>query len=204
MLIRIYERLLKEYGQPDWWPVKHGLQPEEWEIMVGAVLTQNTNWSNVEKALEKLSGAGVKDRKSLIDLPEEELAELIRPSGYFRQKAKKLRFLAGFEGEFNRENLLSIWGIGKETADSILLYARDKAYFVVDAYTMRIFSRLNLIPEDLDYDEVRAFFETRLPRDPRLYKDYHALIVTMAKEHCTKSRPACPDCPMGRFCKHGR
>ena len=203
MITRIYDRLLDSFGPQGWWPVKHGIGSPEWEIMVGAVLTQNTNWRNVENALENLSKAGVIGRKSLLKLSEEELAGLIRPSGYYNQKAKKLRILAGFQKELSRKNLLSLWGIGKETADSILLYSRDKAYFVVDAYTKRIFSRMGLINQDAGYEEIRHFFESRLPRDPRLYREFHALIVRMAKEHC-KPKPACQGCPMEKFCEHSK
>ncbi len=201
MILRIYERLLDAFGPQGWWPVRHGLEPPEWEIMAGAVLTQNTAWSNVEKALDNLAGAGIRDRESLLKLGETRLAELIRPSGYYKQKARKLRILAAFSGEPSREDLLSLWGIGHETADSILLYARGKAYFVVDAYTMRIFSRLGIIEPGQNYEEVRRFFESRLPRDPRIYKEYHALIVEMAKRHC-RPKPSCQECPMERFCGH--
>lgn len=203
MINRMYERLLDFFGTQEWWPVRNGFSPPEWEIMVGAVLTQNTNWGNVEKALGNLAKAGIIDRKSLLELGERELEELIRPSGYYKQKAMKLRILAGFDGEMSRENLLSLWGIGKETADSILLYAGNKAYFVVDAYTKRIFSRLGLVEPGSGYEEVRRFFEGRLPRDPRLYKEFHALIVRMAKEHC-RVKPLCTGCPMKRFCRYGK
>jgi endonuclease-3 related protein len=201
MLLRIYEKLLDSLGPQEWWPVKHGLNPPEWEIMVGAVLTQNTSWKNVEKAIGNLARAGITDKESLLGLPEDELAELIKPSGYYRQKARKLRIIAGFEGEYSRENLLSLWGVGKETADSILLYARNKAYFVVDGYTKRVFSRIGLIDEKSGYEQVRCFFEERLPRNPRIYKEFHALIVTMAKDHC-RPKPLCKGCPMERFCDY--
>ena len=202
MISRLFQRLLDHYGPQDWWPVNHSFNPPEWEIMVGAILTQNTNWGNVEKALSNLSKAGINDRESLLGLPEKELAELVRPSGYFRQKAKKLRILAGFKDEFSRENLLSLWGIGPETADSILLYSQGKAYFVVDAYTKRIFSRLGLVSKEAGYEEVRKFFEDRLPRNPHIYQEFHALIVRMAKENCN-TKPSCPGCPMEQFCEHG-
>ncbi len=199
MLLRIYKRLLKALGPQGWWPVSHGLEPPEWEIMVGAVLTQNTAWANVERALENLTGTGVRNRESLLRLSESELAELIKPSGYYNQKAKKLRVLAGFAGPHTRESLLSLWGIGPETADSILLYAHSKAYFVVDAYTRRIFTRLGLISPSWGYEDVREFFESRLPRDPEIYKEFHALIVAMAKRFC-RPEPSCKGCPMDGFC----
>lgn len=201
MLLRIYERLLKTLGPQGWWPVGHGLEPPEWEVMVGAILTQNTAWANVEKALENLAGAGVKDRESLLRLSEKELAGLIKPSGYYNHKARKLRVLAGFEGPHTREKLLSLWGIGPETVDSILLYAHGRPHFVVDAYTRRIFSRLGLIGPAWGYEDVREFFENRLPRDPKIYKEYHALIVEMAKRFC-RPRPECRECPMEGFCRY--
>lgn len=201
MLLRIYERLLKTMGPQGWWPVGHGLEPPEWEIMVGAVLTQNTAWTNVEKALENLAGAGVRDRESLLKLSENELAGLIKPSGYYNQKARKLKTLAAFEGPYTRESLLSLWGIGPETADSILLYAHGKTCFVVDAYTRRIFTRLGIISPAWGYEEIREFFESRLPRDPEVYKEYHALIVKMAKRFC-RPKPTCKDCPMEGFCTY--
>ncbi len=199
MLLRMYERLLDSFGPQNWWPVSHGLEPPEWEIMAGAVLTQNTSWSNVEKSLRNLSGAGIRNRRLLLSLDDGKLQELIRPSGYYRQKSRKLRILAGFEGELSRDNLLSLWGIGPETADSILLYARGKAYFVVDAYTRRIFSRLGLVSRDAGYDDIRHYFESRLPRDPAIYGEFHALIVRLAKDFC-KTKPSCSGCPMERFC----
>ena len=201
MLLRIYERLLESLGPQGWWPVSHGLEPPGWEIMAGAVLTQNTAWINVEKALENLARAGVRDRESLLKLGERELAVLIKPSGYYNQKARKLKTLAGFEGPHTREGLLSLWGIGPETADSILLYAHGKACFVVDAYTRRIFTRLGIISPAWGYEDIRKFFESRLPRDPEVYKEYHALIVGMAKRFC-RPKPACKGCPMEGFCTH--
>ena len=203
MILRIYERLLESFGPQGWWPVRHGLMPPGWEIMAGAVLTQNAAWTNVEKALGNLAGAGVKDRKSLLRLPEPRLAELIRPSGYYNQKARKLRTLAAFRGRPDRQALLGLWGIGPETADSILLYAHNKPYFVIDAYTRRVFTRLGLIDPSWGYEQVREFFEDRLPRDPAIYREYHALIVELAKRHC-RPRPACGGCPMDRFCGYKR
>jgi endonuclease-3 related protein len=201
MLMRIYSRLLDSFGSQGWWPVGHGLEPPEWEIMAGAVLTQNTAWTNVERALENLAGAGLRDRESLLRIPEGKLAGLIKPSGYFNQKARKLRILAGFGGPYTREGLLSLWGIGPETADSILLYAQGEPFFVVDAYTRRVFTRLGLISPSWGYEEVREFFESRLPRDPEVYREYHALIVRMAKRFC-RTKPACRDCPMEGFCDY--
>jgi endonuclease-3 related protein len=201
MLMRIYERLLDALGAQGWWPVGRGLEPPEWEVMAGAVLTQNTTWSNVERALENLAVAGIRDRESLLEIPEKELAELIKPSGYYNQKARKLRILAGYRGEPDRVSLLNLWGIGPETADSILLYGYGRPNFVVDAYTRRVFSRLGLIDPGWGYERTREFFEGRLPRDPAVYREYHALIVRLAKTHC-KPRPSCGGCPMKSFCNH--
>ena len=185
--------LMKRFGQRNWWPVRHGFSPAEWEIEVGAVLTQNTSWGNVEKALCNLAGAGITSRDDVMRIPEGRLKELIRASGYYNQKARKLRLLAGFNGEFTREGLLGIWGIGKETADSILLYAYRKPVFVIDAYTRRIFSRMGTIEEGWDYDRIRELFEGSVPRDPGTYGNYHALIVEHAKETCRK-RALCEGC----------
>ena len=194
----LYERLLERYGDLDWWPAE-----SPFEIIVGAVLTQRTSWTNVERALDNLARAGVRDRESLLRLPEGELAGLIKPSGYFNQKARKLRILAGFRGKQDRESLLKLWGIGPETADSILLYALGKACFVVDAYTRRIFSRLGLIGPGWGYERVRGYFESRLPRDPGIYREFHALIVELAKRHC-RPEPSCQGCPMKGFCGYGK
>lgn len=191
----IYRALHEHFGPQDWWPMQGGFHPREWEVEAGAVLTQNTSWNNVEIALANLKKAGVVSREHVSKMPEKELAGLIRPSGYYNQKARKLRLLAGFSGEMTRENLLSIWGIGKETADSILLYAYGKPCFVVDTYTRRIFSRLGLIGEDWDYERIREFFEENLPSEAGLYKEYHALIVELGKNFCRK-KPLCNRCPL--------
>jgi endonuclease-3 related protein len=199
MLAEIYSCLMRTYGPQGWWPARGDFSPPEWEVELGSLLTQNTAWRNVEKALGNLLAAGVTTRQKLLSLPEERLASLIRPSGYYRQKARKLRELASLEAEPTRENLLSVWGIGKETADSILLYAYGKPFFVVDAYTRRIFSRLGLIKGSQEYDEIRSFFEKNLPRDVPLYKEFHALIVRLGKEHC-RARPVCRGCPLEDTC----
>lgn len=203
MLLEIYEMLLKRFGPQNWWPMQNGFSPPEWEVCVGAVLTQNTNWGNVEKALVNLKNESVLNKEDIKRIRTEKLAELIRPAGYYNQKARKLKALAGFRGEATRENLLGVWGIGRETADSILLYAYGKPYFVVDAYTKRIFSRLGLVREDSDYDTVREFFESMLPRDAELYKEYHALIVKLGKDFCRK-KPSCSGCPLGVMCREGK
>lgn len=199
-LLKIYQVLLKYFGPQDWWPMQRGFHSREWEVEVGAVLTQNTSWKNVEIALRNLKEAGIVSRESVRKIPEKRLANLIRPSGYYNQKAKKLRKLAEFSGDVTRENLLDIWGIGRETADSILLYAYGKPYFVVDAYTKRIFSRLGLIRSEWNYEKIREHFEKNLPRETRLYKEYHALIVELGKNLC-KNKPLCGECPLSQLCK---
>jgi len=201
----IYDRLFERFGPQHWWP---GETP--FEIIVGAILTQNTNWTNVEKAIGNLKKAGVLTPDKLHALDVGALAELIRPAGYFNIKAGRLkhfldRLFERFEGQLDRlgalpadrlrEELLSIKGIGPETADSIALYAFDKPVFVVDAYTGRILGRHGLLEPQAGYEEVRMLFESTLPRDVRLYNEYHALLVRLGKEHC-KPKPQCAGCPL--------
>ena len=203
----IYGRLLAAYGPQGWWP---GDTP--FEVAVGAILAQATNWRNAARAIANLKDAGLLSPEALGRLREEEIASLIRPAGFFNQKAKRLRaFLdlirkhGGLEGLFRlprerlRAELLSVPGIGPETADSIVLYAAEKPSFVIDAYTRRILSRLGLISGDEDYEELRRLFEDNLPRDLGLYKEYHALLVRHAKEHC-RARPRCNGCPLADLC----
>ncbi|MBW6521615.1 MAG: endonuclease III domain-containing protein [Desulfoarculaceae bacterium] len=179
--------------------------------MVGAVLTQNTNWENVRKAILNLKEAGALSFPALCTLPVDELAQLIKPSGYFNIKAKRLKNLLQMISErYNgklellldevlprgREALLSVNGIGPETADSILLYAASQPVFVVDTYTHRIFSRHHLTAEENDYHSLQEEFHNRLPLEPALYKEYHALIVTLGKNYCRKNNPRCDQCPL--------
>jgi len=202
----IYRALYRAYGPQHWWP---GDTP--FEVMVGAVLTQNTAWANVEKAMTNLKQERLLTPSRMFNADPEKLASLIRPSGYFNIKVKRLRHLLSFihscySGSLNkmfsadpdllRRQLLEVNGIGPETADSILLYAGEKAFFVVDAYTRRIFSRLGLIASNADYPAVQDFFMDNLPRDARYYNEYHALIVRVGKEHCKKTRPLCIGCPL--------
>jgi endonuclease-3 related protein len=201
-LLNIYQKLLKHFGSQDWWPMQRGFEPPEWEVCIGAVLTQNTNWGNVELALSNLKKAGLLSRKDIRKVPNKRLASLIRPAGYYNQKAKKLKILAGFLGKpakVTRENLLGLWGLGPETVDSILLYAYGNPCFVVDAYTRRVFSRMGLDDKET-YEEWRNFFESQLPKDVSLYKEFHALIVELAKRHC-KAKPLCENCPLTKECK---
>ncbi|MEJ2031914.1 MAG: endonuclease III domain-containing protein [Deltaproteobacteria bacterium] len=208
-LLALYEALLAHFGPQHWWP---GDSP--FEVMVGAVLTQNTNWQNVDSALVNLKEEGLLSLAALEALPLEALAEKIRPSGYYRLKAGRLKNLLAFiraeyEGDLDlffsdrlpevREKLLAVKGIGPETADSILLYAAEKPVFVVDAYTHRILSRHGLIFEDAGYHEIQELFTTRLPEDVSLYNEYHALLVRLGKELCKKGKPLCERCPLAGF-----
>lgn len=205
----VYTLLYEHFGPQGWWPGETSI-----EIVVGAVLTQNTNWTNVTKAITNLSAAGLLSFTDLLDLSHEELANHIRPSGYFNIKAKRLKNLLQmiqdrYEGDLNRllsdetgrarENLLSVQGIGPETADSILLYAGEHPVFVVDAYTHRIFSRHGLIAEESDYHSIQEEFEHRLPQDISLYNEYHALLVMLGKHFCKKTTPLCGQCPLKGF-----
>jgi endonuclease-3 related protein len=181
--------------------------------MVGAILTQNTNWKNVEKAIENLRREGFLDPVRLRRLPRERLSELIRPAGYYNVKAERLSnllevFVDGFGGSLERffdgsvsalrERLLAVKGVGRETADSIILYAAGKPTFVVDAYTYRVVTRHNLIFETADYDELKSLFEDNLPLDAALFNEYHALIVCVGKNFCKKTA-LCAGCPLERF-----
>ncbi len=204
-LTNIYELLLERFGPQHWWP---GDTP--FEIAVGAILTQNTNWTNVEKAIANLSEADCLIPQRIHELAHEELAALIRPAGYFNVKAKRLRnfvdwLVDQYAGDLEnlrnvathrlREELLAVNGIGRETADSILLYALDKEIFVVDAYTARVAIRHGLIDADADYEQLQCLFESNLPPDLQTYNEYHALLVRVGKEFC-KPRPKCEKCPL--------
>lgn len=202
----VYRALFKTYGPQHWWP---GDTP--FEVMIGAVLTQNTAWGNVEKAIANLKRRGLVTPARLYGVPPARLAFLIRPSGYFNIKAKRLKALLSFimndyhgslkkifaeEPAELRKKLLAVNGIGPETADSILLYAAEMPFFVVDAYTKRIFGRHGLISDDAGYHEVQGLFMGALPADLTLYNEYHALIVRLGKERCRKARPRCAGCPL--------
>ena len=205
----MYNLLLERFGHQKWWPGDTPL-----EICVGAILTQNTNWGNVEKAIVNIKSARAMSVKKLVELSHERLAELIRPAGYFNIKSKRLKnfidfvkknyrgsltkFLHQPSMEKLRDELLSVNGIGPETADSIILYAADRPTFVVDAYTRRILTRHKLIDETAAYDDMKKLFEKNLPRDAGLFNDFHAQIVAVGKNHC-KTRPTCDDCPLREF-----
>jgi len=202
----IYQRLFRYYGPQHWWP---GETP--FEILVGAVLTQNTSWRNVVKAIDNLKERQLLVFQGLHGATVEEIAGCIRPSGYYNVKAARLRNLLlmishQYGGELEalladetsraRANLLSVKGIGPETADAILLYCGNHPLFVVDAYTHRVFSRHGLVPEECEYDELQALFMDSLPPDPQLYNEYHALIVRVGKDYCKKGNPQCERCPL--------
>ncbi len=219
---RIYDALLRAYGPRGWWPTTlpgedgptyHGRRIDDrqrFEVIVGAILTQNTSWRNAERAVRSLLRAGSLDPGDLRRMPLRRLARLVRSSGYYNQKAERLRLVASFFaenlGRFRkrsgaavtarlREELLSLKGVGPETADSILLYAFQKPVFVIDAYTRRILHRLRLCSEKASYEELQSLFHRSLPPDPRLFNEYHALLVEHAKRHCAKS-PLCSACPL--------
>src|ERR1700680_2798329 len=205
-LLRYYEAMSGALGPMHWWPAQ-----TPFEVIVGAILTQSTAWGNVERAIANLRSAGVLTASAMLRVRTPRLAALVRPSGYFRQKAKKLkafvRFLqTGYGGSLKRmfltptlelrEKLLSVHGIGPETADSILLYAGNHPVFVVDAYTHRIFGRHGITDGKANYETVRAFIETSIPRQPELFNEFHALIVNTGKKWCRKSAPRCEECPL--------
>ncbi len=208
----IYHRLFRTYGPQHWWPAE-----EPFEVMVGAILTQSAAWVNVEKAIANLKAAGALSPQALRRLSLSEVAALIRPSGYYNVKARKLKSLAHWLGEsyqdsldklFNnstgqlRQQLLSVYGIGEETADSIILYAANQPVFVIDAYTRRIISRIGLSPGGQSYADYQALFMENLPLDVGLFNEYHALLVCLGKRDCRK-RPLCPQCCLRGICRFG-
>ncbi len=195
-----------------WWPARSAF-----ELMVGAVLTQNTAWVNVEKSIVRLREADCLDAKAILALSPEQLAELIRSSGYYNVKQKRLRALCQWyrekgplrrlkrrETEELRAELLSVHGVGPETADDILLYALGRPVFVVDAYTRRVFSRMGLVSSRVGYEELRQLFERELPRDAKLYNEYHARIVLHGKRVCLAREPRCGECRLRSRCVYGQ
>ncbi len=207
-LTDIYRILFKHFGPQHWWP---GDTP--FEIAVGAILTQNTNWGNVEKAINNLKNSRTLDANILHKMPHAKLASLIRPAGYFNIKAKRLKhFLAFLTNHYKgiienmkdkdlhqlRHRLLEVNGIGPETADSILLYALDKPVFVIDAYTKRVLQRHKLVSEKVTYHEMQELFHRNLPEDIALFNEYHALFVMLGKHYC-KPKPKCTGCPLEKF-----
>ena len=204
-LLKVYELLHGYFGDLHWWPAD-----SPFEVMVGAILTQNTAWTNVEKAISALKDRNLLSPAALFRVDEEILAEIIRPSGYYHVKAKRLKSLVLFlfeeySGNIEqmyaetlpvlREKLLGVQGIGPETADSILLYACRKPVFISDAYTQRILRRHGLIPEDTDVTQIRTLFMTHLPHNASLFNQFHALLVYTGKTFCRKI-PKCIPCPL--------
>ena len=231
----IYKTLFDKYGPQGWWPV-YSLRNTEgrddrgyfvtgvpvgtgrdlslresskFEIAIGAVLTQNTAWTNVEKAIDNLVNLKLMDSRIILDIDQVVLADAIRPGGYYNQKAKKIKILNKFmvDGGFfesgntpERDDLLDLWGIGEETADSILLYAYEVPVFVIDAYTRRIFERLGILAGGEKYEEIVGIFTDRPEEDFVVYQEYHSLIVRHAKEHCRK-KPLCDGCVLNEICR---
>jgi len=203
-----FDAMHRAYGPQHWWPAKTPT-----EVIVGAILTQNTAWRNVERAIDNLRRAGLLDWHKLHELDQGRLAELIRPAGTYKVKARRLKAFVEwlherYEGDLDRmfatplhalrEELLSVSGIGRETADAILLYAGNLPTFVVDAYTARILYRHRQIDETADYDEIKDLFESNLPADAKLFNEYHALLVQVGKLHC-RPRARCLGCPLDPF-----
>ncbi len=206
-LMEIYRLLKNRFGKQNWWPSEN-----EFEMMVGAILTQNVSWNNVEMAMDNLKKNIMLDPLSLKNSSLEKIQELIRPTGFYKQKSKRLMRLAdaviesgGLKNLFQKDNLreylLNINGIGPETADSIILYAADRPKFVVDSYTKRIINRV--IGYEGNYRRLQQFFESNLKSDLELYKEYHALIVELGKNYC-KKEPVCNGCPLIEICKLGK
>ncbi|PID77722.1 MAG: endonuclease [Deltaproteobacteria bacterium] len=198
--------MLAHYGKQNWWPGETAF-----EIMVGAVLTQNTNWANVEKAIANLKNNGCLDFEIMYAMGEQELALMIRSAGYYNLKARRLKNLLqmitdSYDGSIEllsqddlhnaRANLLAVKGIGPETADSILLYCCGQPIFVADAYTYRIFSRHNLLDEETDYYTIQQTFMDNMEHDAGVFNEYHALIVQTGKDYCKKGKPVCQGCPL--------
>ena len=207
-LIEIYQLLYDAFGPQHWWP-----GDTQFEIITGAILTQNTNWANVEKAIANLKSADLLSPEKLYHIDVSQLTELIRPAGYYNIKAKRLKNLINwlfenYDGKLSnledldteqlRAELLSVKGVGRETADSILLYALDRPVFVVDAYTARVAFRHGLIEPDADYEQLRELFQSNLPQDAKLFNEYHALLVKVGKEFC-RPKAKCQNCPLEKL-----
>jgi endonuclease III related protein len=208
---RVFLWLQDYYGYQDWWPAE-----DEFEIIIGAILTQNTNWSNVEKAIDNLKQQELCNAQAIVELETDQLAQLIRSSGYFNQKALRLKNIASWyleQGAVNglsqfsqselRQQLLNLKGVGDETADDICLYAFNHPLFIIDTYTRRIFSRLSLLEYEHSYNRLQQLFHQHLPADAAHYQQFHALIVSHAKQHCRK-KPVCADCPLEVSCEYDK
>ncbi|MEZ4599797.1 MAG: endonuclease III domain-containing protein [Syntrophotaleaceae bacterium] len=210
-LIEIFNRLADHFGPLHWWPAE-----TPFEVAVGAILTQNTNWRNVEMAVAALKKAGILSVAGLLEVERQRLEELIRSAGFFRQKAERLQLFAAYlqrnyggdltallEGPLAevRRELLTLKGVGPETADSILLYAGERPSFVVDAYTRRLFNRLGLLTGEEKYEDIRALFMDCLPHSCELFNEFHALIVEECKNYC-RVQPICAACPLQSICEY--
>ena len=209
-----YNSLFTALGPQHWWPGE-----TQFEVIVGAILTQNTSWANVERAIDNLRSERLLSPAAIEQAPLRRLEKLIRPSGYFRQKARKLKAFCEFlrvehRGSLKRmfetptnqlrEALLKVFGIGPETADSILLYAGEHAVFVVDAYTKRMLARHGWAKEEAKYEDVRWMVERQFPGDAERFNEFHALIVNTGKNFCRPREPLCGECPLGRYLEEGR
>ena len=205
-LMNIYHSLFAYFGPQNWWPADTKI-----EIIVGAILTQAVSWRNVEQAIANLKEQSCIDIKCLKNIEEKDIARLIKPAGYYNMKAKKIKaFIKFLTQNYNddlqkmftiekaklREELLSVYGVGPETADSIMLYAGEYPSFVVDSYSKRIFYRLGLVKEDIRYHDLKNMLENNLDSDVKIYNEYHALLVELGKNYCTKNEPDCKDCPL--------
>ncbi len=202
----LYEILLEEFGDQNWWPGE-----TRFEVIVGAILTQNVSWTNVETAIDNLKEKDLLSPEKILDTNDEELYDLIKPTGFYRQKTSRLKRISRLIADMNgieelfteddlRTKLLEIKGIGPETADSIILYAAEEPSFVVDAYTFRIMDRCFEI--DGSYDEIKNLFEDSLGKDLLKLQEVHALIVELGKNYCFKNDPSCDRCPVSDYCKH--
>ncbi len=210
---QIYNILYKSFEPQGWWPIKNNYfsndfshpdsEEEILEICIGAILTQSTNWKNAEKSLQELNKYKLIDLKNLRKINTSKLAEIIKSSGYNNQKSMKIKEFVEFlnsKKEITRENLLNIWGVGPETADSILLYAYRQPYFVIDVYTKRIMQRLGF--KENKYEELQLLFMNNLEKDFKIYNEFHALLVELGKKYC-KNKPLCQNCPLNKICKFG-
>lgn len=212
-LLNIYDLLYDSLGPCHWWPAE-----SRFEVIIGAILTQGVSWRNVSKAIANLKAADRLDLAALTEIDEENLAGLIRPALYHNQKTRKIKtFLAWinncYGGDISRmlasptaslrKELLDLWGIGPETADSILLYAGCHPVFVVDTYTRRIFARIGLVEENISYDGMQSYLMAYLPQNVRLYNEYHALLVRLGARFCKKNKPLCTNCPIISYCRYG-
>lgn len=207
----IYKILRIHFGEVgSWWP-----KDRPFEVVIGAILTQQSTWTNVEKALRNLTEANVLNPKDIVELPLEDLKQIIKPSGFFNQKAERLKeiaeyLLVAYGGDLEllftkdkkvlREELLKLKGIGEETADSIVLYAAEKTEFVVDAYTKRIYSRLKIVEENISYEDLKKYIIKEIPEELLVYQEFHGLIVLLGKNICKKKNPNCKECPLNSKC----